>query len=210
MTRQAVTLSASGRTDAGVHALGQAAHFACATTLEPEDFHKGLNSLLPDDIVIKTCEHVPDTFHARYDAGRKTYRYRILNRVVPTAVDRRYVWHIRKALQIEAMRAAARHLVGRHDFKAFEGTGSPRTSTVRTIVWADLKKEAEGYLIFEIAGDGFLRYMVRNIVGTLVEVGRGKITPEGFRAILASRDREQAGATAPPQGWFLVAVDYEG
>ena len=209
MTRQAITLSASGRTDAGVHALGQVAHFACETAIEPADFRRGLNSLLPDDIVIKTCKSVPDAFHARYDAKRKTYRYRILNRAVPTAVDRRYVWHLRKELQIEAMRAVVRHLVGRHDFKAFEGTGSPRTSTVRTILRADLKKETDGYLIFEIEGDGFLRYMVRNIVGTLVEVGRGKITPEGFRAVLESKDREQAGATAPPQGLFLVAVDYK-
>lgn len=210
MTRQAVTLSASGRTDAGVHALGQVAHFTCETAIEPEDFRRGLNSLLPDDIVIKNCKSVPDAFHARYDAKRKTYRYRILNRAVPTAVDRRYVWHLRKELQIGAMRAAARHLLGRHDFKAFEGTGSPRTSTVRTILRADLKKEPHGYLIFEIEGDGFLRYMVRNIVGTLVEVGRRKITPEGFRAILESKDRDQAGATAPPQGLFLVAVDYKG
>ncbi len=208
MTRQVVILAASGRTDAGVHALGQVAHFACETAIQPEDFRRGLNSLLPDDIVINTCESVPDTFHARYDAKRKTYRYRILNRAVPTAVDRRFVWHIRKALQVDAMQVAANHVVGQHDFKAFEGTGSPRTSTVRTILRTDLKKETGGYLIFEVAGDGFLRYMVRNIVGTLVEVGRGKITPEEFRAILESKDREQAGATAPPQGLFLLAVDY--
>jgi len=209
MTRQTITLAASGRTDAGVHALGQAAHFACETAIEPEGFRRGLNSLLPDDIVIKTCERVPDAFHARYDARRKTYRYRLLNRAVPTAVDRRYVWHIRKKLQIEAMRAAARHLVGRHDFKAFEGTGSPRASTVRTLFRVELAVETGGYLIIEIKGDGFLRYMVRNIVGTLVEVGRGKITPEGFKAILESKERKQAGATAPPQGLFLVSVDYE-
>ncbi len=209
MTRQAITLAASGRTDAGVHALGQVAHFACETAIEPEAFHLGLNSLLPDDIVITNCENVPDTFHARYDARRKTYRYRILNRRVPTAVDNRYVWHIRKKLQIETMQAAATQVVGPHDFKAFEGTGSPRSSTVRTIFRAQLNREAEGYLIFEIEGDGFLRYMVRNIVGTLVEVGRGKITPEDFKSILESKDRDQAGATAPPQGLFLVSVDYD-
>ena len=209
MTRQAITLSASGRTDAGVHALGQAAHFTCETTIEPEAFHLGLNSLLPDDIVIKTCKRAPDTFHARYDARRKTYRYRILNRRVPTAVDNRYVWHIRQELRIGAMQAAAAQVVGEHDFKAFEGTGSPRTSTVRTIFNARLTQEPEGYLVFEIEGDGFLRYMVRNIIGTLVEVGRGKITPKDFNAILESRDRDRAGATAPPQGLFLVSVEYE-
>ena len=208
MTRQAVALAASGRTDAGVHALGQTAHFTCDTAIEPDAFIKGLNSLLPDDIVIKNCESVPETFHARYDARRKTYRYRILNRPVPTAVDNRYVWHIRKELNATAMQTAARHLIGEHDFKAFEGTGSPRTSTVRTLFRADLKKEKDGYLIFEVAGNGFLRYMVRNIIGTLVEVGRGKLTPEGFKSVLESKDREQAGATAPPQGLFLVAVEY--
>jgi len=208
MTRQTVTLSASGRTDAGVHALGQTAHFTCDTTITPEAFLKGLNSLLPDDIVIQACEAVPESFHARYDARRKTYRYRILNRAVPSAVDIRYVWHIRQPLQVDAMQAAAAHLVGPHDFKAFEGTGSPRTSTVRTIFHAVLTKESDGYLLFEIEGDGFLRYMVRNIVGTLVEVGRGKITPDEFKAVLESKDRKQAGATAPPQGLFLVAVDY--
>ena len=209
MTRQALTLAASGRTDAGVHALGQVAHFTCETAIEPGTFHLGLNSLLPDDIVIKACERVPDTFHARYDARRKIYRYRILNRQVPTALDNRYAWHIRKELQIGAMQAAAAQIVGQHDFKAFEGTGSPRASTVRTIFRAQLNQEAEGYLIFEIEGDGFLRYMVRNIVGTLVEVGRGKITPEAFKSILESKDRDRAGATAPPQGLFLVSVDYE-
>ena len=209
MTRKAITLSASGRTDAGVHALGQVAHFTCETAIEPEAFHLGLNSLLPDDIVIKACENVPDTFHARYDARRKTYRYRILNRRVPTAVDNRYVWHIRQELQIGAMQSAAAQVVGEHDFKAFEGTGSPRTSTVRTIFRTRLTQKPEGYLVFEIEGDGFLRYMVRNIVGTLVDVGQGKITPEGFKMILESKDRDRAGATAPPQGLFLVSVEYE-
>ncbi len=209
MTRQAITLSASGRTDAGVHALGQVAHFTCETAIEQEAFHLGLNSLLPGDIVIKACTTMPDSFHARYDARRKTYRYRILNRRVPTAVDNRYVWHIRQKLQLEPMQAAATQVVGEHDFKAFEGTGSPRSSTVRNIFRATLKRAAEGYLIFEIEGDGFLRYMVRNIVGTLVEVGRGRITPGDFKNILESRDRDQAGATAPPQGLFLVSVGYD-
>lgn len=209
MTRQSVTLAASGRTDAGVHALGQVAHFACDTALTPEAFFLGLNSLLPDDIVIKFCEAVPETFHARYDAKRKTYRYRILNRSVPSALDHRHVWHIRKELLVGAMQAATGYLIGEHDFKAFEGTGSPRSSTVRNIFRAELNETKDGYLIFEIEGDGFLRYMVRNIVGTLVEVGRGKIAPEDFKAILESKERNRAGATAPPQGLFLVSVEYE-
>jgi len=208
MTLQNVALSASGRTDAGVHALGQVAHFACDTTLTPEAFLLGLNSLLPDDIVVKACETAAETFHARYDVKQKTYRYRILNREIPSAMDRHYAWYIRRRLLAGDMQAAVEHIVGRHDFKAFEGTGSPRSSTVRNIFRADLIKKKDGYLIFEIEGDGFLRYMVRNIVGTLVEVGRGKITPEGFKAILESKDRGRAGATAPPHGLFLVSVAY--
>jgi len=208
MTRQEVSLAASGRTDAGVHALGQVAHFTCETAITSEEFLKGLNSLLPDDIVIKSCEKMPADFHARYDARRKTYRYRILNRPVPTAVDKRFVWHVRKKLDLDAMQTAAAYVVGEHDFKAFEGTGSPRSSTLRTIYKAQLSAASAGHLVFEIEGDGFLRYMVRNIVGTLVEVGRGKLTSGDFKTILESRDREQAGATAPPQGLFLVKVDY--
>jgi len=209
MTRLEISLAASGRTDAGVHALGQVAHFACDTNITAEAFLKGLNSLLPADIVIRSCENVPADFHARYDARRKTYRYRILNRSVPTAVNNRFVWHLRQPLNFEAMQAAAAYVVGEHDFKAFEGTGSPRSSTIRNIFRAEFMRDAEEYLIFEIEGDGFLRYMVRNVVGTLAEVGRSRITPEDFKAILESRDREQAGATAPPQGLFLVSVDYE-
>lgn len=208
MTRQNITLSASGRTDAGVHALGQVAHFTCDTTLTPEAFFLGLNSLLPDDIVIKSCKLVPESFHSRYGVKRKTYRYRILNRKVPSAVDHRYAWHISKELRVGAMQAAVEHVIGEHDFKAFEGTGSPRSSTVRSIFQARLNKESNGYLIFEIEGDGFLRYMVRNIVGTLVEVGTGKITPADFETILKAKERSLAGATAPPQGLFLVSVEY--
>jgi len=209
MTRREVSLAASGRTDAGVHALGQVAHFACETTITPEEFLKGLNSLLPADIVIRSCEAVAAEFHARYDARRKTYQYRILNRPVPSAVDHRFVWHLRQELDLDSMQAAAAHVAGQNDFKAFEGAGSPRSSTVRTIFRAEFFREDQDYLIFEIEGDGFLRYMVRNIVGTLVEVGRSRITPEDFKAILKSRDRELAGATAPPQGLFLVSVGYK-
>jgi len=208
MTRREISLAASGRTDAGVHALGQVAHFACKTTLTPVEFLRGLNSLLPSDIVIRSCEAVAAEFHARYDARRKTYQYRILNRPVPSAVDHRFVWHLRRELDLESMQAAAAHVAGQHDFKAFEGAGSPRSSTVRTIFRVELTRKDNDYLIFEIEGDGFLRYMVRNIVGTLVEVGRAKLTPAEFGNILESKDRELAGATAPPQGLFLLRVEY--
>lgn len=208
MTGRKVSLTGSGRTDAGVHALAQTANFHCNTELSPETFQKGLNSLVLDDIVIKECCLVDDKFHARYDAKSKTYRYKILNQRLNSAISRRYVWHIRKTLNLEAMRSAINHILGTHDFKAFEGSGSPRSNTIRTIINATLIEVNQNNLSFQIEANGFLRYMVRNIVGTLVEVGLGKITPDDFKTILLSRDRNRAGATAPPHGLFLVNVKY--
>jgi len=208
MTGIKVSLTGSGRTDAGVHALAQAANFLCNTELGPEIFQKGLNSLVPDDIVIKGCCLVDDKFHARYDAKSKIYHYKILNQRLNSAISRRYVWHIRKTLNLEAMRLAISHILGTHDFKAFEGSGSPRSNTIRTVINATLVEPDHNNLCFQIEANGFLRYMVRNIVGTLVEVGLGKITPDDFKTILLSRDRNRAGATAPPHGLFLVNVKY--
>ncbi|MEE4357699.1 MAG: tRNA pseudouridine(38-40) synthase TruA [Desulfococcaceae bacterium] len=208
MCRQKITLHASGRTDAGVHALGQCAHFRCETRLTADIFLKGLNSLLRDDIVIRECTEMPENFHARFDVRNKIYQYRILNTPLPSAIDRGYSWHIRKKLDILSMQTAADHLPGKHDFKAFEGSGSPRAHTVRSIHKAEFEKNEKGYIIFKIQADGFLRYMVRNIVGTLVNVGLGRITAADFRQILLSGDRSQAGATAPPQGLFLLQVNY--
>ncbi len=209
MTSCQVTVIGSGRTDAGVHAEGQVANFKCDTRLEPEALFKGLNSLLPEDIIIRNCERVGVAFHARYDARSKIYHYKILNRSVPAAIDRQYSWFIRTALNRDAMRTAMATIIGRHDFKAFEGSGSPRQDTTRQVQRAELIEHQGGLLIFQIEAEGFLRYMVRNIVGTLVDVGRGKITPTDFKQILDSKDRSQAGATAPAQGLTLVKVNYE-
>ena len=208
MTRRKIILTGSGRTDAGVHALRQVANFFCDTGLSPDAFQKGLNSLLPDDIVIRTCETVSEDFHARYAAKSKTYQYKILNRFIPAAMGRQYVWHIRKHLDVEAMEKGAAHLVGTHDFKAFEGSGSPRSSTIRTIMKADFIPRPDGYLLFEIRADGFLKFMVRNIVGTLVAVGLGEITPQDVCRILRGKDRNRAGATAPAHGLVLIDVEY--
>jgi tRNA pseudouridine38-40 synthase len=208
MTGKKVSLTGSGRTDAGVHALGQVANFVCETGLLPGDFRKGLNGLLSGDIVIKSCEQVHESFHARYDALRKTYRYRILNRSIPAAISRQYAWFIRKELDLDAMRAAISHIIGTHDFSAFEGAGSPRSHSTRTVMKAVLVEKRREDIIFEIQADGFLRFMVRNIVGTLVDVGHHKITPDGFKEILMSKDRNLAGATAPPHGLFLMEVLY--
>lgn len=208
MAGNRVALTGSGRTDAGVHAYNQVANFQCETQLTPGVFQKGLNSLLPEDIVITSCEVVPEEFHAQYDAKSKTYHYRILNRPIPVAISRQYAWHIRKELDLDAMRSALRFIVGTHDFKAFEGSGSPRADTIRCIINADLFKTDDGYVVLKIEGDGFLRFMVRNIVGTLVDVGLGKITPDDFKRILVSKNRNLAGITAPAHGLFLMTVRY--
>jgi tRNA pseudouridine38-40 synthase len=209
MTAESVTLIGSGRTDAGVHARGQVANFKSDTRLESVELMNGLNSLLEDDIVIKGCETVSTSFHARYDARSKVYHYCILNRPLPAAIGRQYSWFIRSALNIEAMRAAIAHIIGRHDFKAFEGTGSARQHTTRHIYSAELEAQDGGLLVFQIEADGFLRYMVRNIVGTLVDVGRERMTPHDFKRILDSKDRSQASATAPARGLTLIRVNYE-
>ncbi len=208
MIGEKVTLNGSGRTDAGVHALGQTANFRHDTRLTPDIFHKGLNSLLPDDIVIKSCEQAAPDFHARFDAKSKKYRYRILNRDLPMAVGRHYAWFIRRELSLDAMRSTLPHIIGSHDFKAFEGTGSPRAHTTRIVMNASLNERESGFLEFEIEANGFLRFMVRNIVGTLVDVGLGKLTPDDFTRIRRSKDRNQASATAPAHGLFLMEVVY--
>lgn len=208
MTRQRISLIGSGRTDAGVHALGQVAHFRCETGLTAHTLLKGLNSLLPEDIVIRDCRQVAENFHARFDVKSKIYHYRILNHKLPSALLRHYAWHIRAPLNITAIEAARQFIVGRHDFKSFEGAGSPRVHTVRKITKAQWTILDGTMHQFCIEADGFLRYMVRNLVGTLVDVGLGKTSPREFHNILLSKDRNQAGATAPPQGLFLVQVNY--
>ena len=208
MTDDKVTLTGSGRTDAGVHAFGQVANFHCDTALLPEVFYKGLNSLLPDDIVIKKCREVDEKFHARYDVKSKTYSYRILNCHTPAAIGRQYAWFIRKKLDLDAMQSSISYITGIHDFKAFEGTGSPRSHTTRNVLDAKLEQKDTNCLYFEIEADGFLKHMVRNIVGTLVDTGLCKITPDDFKQILISKNRNKAGATAPPHGLFLMHVKY--
>lgn len=208
MTRTKTKVIGAGRTDAGVHALGQAASFKCKTSISPDAFKKGLNSILPKDIVISQCIYVQEQFHARYDAENKIYLYKILNTDTPSPILRNYVWHIKKKLDIDSMQKAAMHLCGTHDFKAFEGAGSPKKDTFRYIEYAQFTKENSEIILFEIKGNGFLKFMVRNIVGTLAEAGIGKITADDFKDILFSKDRTNAGPTAPAQGLFLVDVNY--
>ena len=209
LTREKITLTGSGRTDAGVHAFAQTANFHCNSRLSPETLKKGINSLIDKDIVIKECIEVATSFHARFDAKSKTYNYRLLNSKNPAAIYRRYSWFIRKKLDIASMQSAIKHISGTHDFKSFEGKGSPKAHTVRNIMNANLEKNDNDHIVFEIEANGFLRFMVRNIIGTLVDVGLGKITSDDFNSILLSKDRNNAGVAAPPHGLFLMDVVYE-
>jgi len=209
MCHQRITLIGSGRTDAGVHARGQVANFHTDANISPEAFQKGLNSLLPEDVVIRECSLVPDTFHARFDVKSKIYRYQIRNHPIPDAIGRQYAWWLRSPLDVNAMKKASLHFVGRKDFKAFEGTGSPRAHSIRNVMNATCDQNAADKLIFiEIEAEGFLRYMVRNIVGTLVAVGMGKITPEQIAPLFETKDRNQAPPTAPAHGLCLIRVNY--
>lgn len=208
MTKSDIIVSSSGRTDAGVHALAQVAHFTSDTTIAPEKFLIALNSMLPPGILIKECAYTDPDFHARFSARQKTYRYRILNRHLPVAIGRQYLWHIRQPLDLDAMERAAAHLLGSHDFKSFEGSGSPRAHTIREIYEARFERKKDDMIEFTITGNGFLKFMVRNIVGTLAEVGLGKIGSDEFKEILGSCNRDNAGPTAPPQGLFLMNVEY--
>jgi len=208
MTGEPVTLHASGRTDSGVHALHQICHFVTRTRLDPDSICRGLNSLLPDDIFIREADDVPLDFHARYSAKRKTYEYRILNRRQPDIFRRGFLWHIPAPLDTGIMDKCVSLLVGTHDFSAFRSTGSGNTNPIREMYVATLRGSNEGVLRFIFEADGFLRHMVRNIVGTLVEAGLGKRDLADFQYILKSKDRKKAGVKAPPQGLFLTMVYY--
>ncbi len=202
----------AGRTDAGVHAEGQVAHFKTESTLECSAVQRGLNALLPGDIVIAAAQEVALEFHARFSARGKTYRYVILNRRHPSAFARDRCWHIPHPLDVVAMQAAAGALRGRHDFSAFQASdccaGHPRREIrMLEIQQADGQK-ADGWIHCVVSADAFLKHMVRNIVGTLVDVGRGRWSPEKVAEILQGRDRTRAGQTAPGRGLFLVSVNY--
>ena len=202
------TANASGRTDAGVHALGQVVHFFTESKHSPDVFVKALNANLPDDLRITSAEEKPQAFHCTLDAKTKLYRYVIDNARIANPFERRYAWHVYQTLDDQAMNRAAQSLKGRHDFRSFETNWPNRMSSVRTITHASVSRDQDRVWI-DVEADGFLYNMVRAITGTLVEVGKGKWPESKVAEIIAAEDRREAGPTAPPQGLFLVHVRYD-
>lgn len=214
MTGNAVSLHGAGRTDAGVHAEGMVANFQTASRIPCPAFFQGLNSLLPEAIRILRVSDEPPGFHARFSAKGKHYQYRIATSRVLMPVERLYSLHVPQPLDETTISQCLACLVGTHDFASFENAGSRDKSltdgrgSVRTISMADWRRTGEHRYMFSFIGDGFLRQMVRNLVGTLLEVGRGKKTPEDFQSTLAAKERATAGPTAPAHGLTLKEVFY--
>ena len=207
VTQITVPVIGAGRTDAGVHALGQVASFCIDRDMTPRQWTRALNAHLPETIAVQSAAIMPDTFHARYSAKGKLYEYRILNRPERPTVDRHTCWHIHKPLNDSAMNQAASALIGRHDCSSFETQPTDNDDPVchiqrLTVIRHDHELRIEAY------ADRFLKQMVRSIVGTLVEVGLGKRPPDEFQSIISARNRSAAGKTAPPQGLFMIRVDY--
>jgi tRNA pseudouridine38-40 synthase len=204
---ETIRVTGSGRTDAGVHALGQVVNFKCGRDLDLRKLLRGLNALTPPDISVIDAVSVPDSFDARRDACSRIYEYRILNRAIPSPFLLNRAWHVHEALEIESIAAAIRSLEGEHDFSSFQAAGCDAAHAVRTVYLASLARRGE-LLVVTIEATAFLRHMVRNIAGTLVEVGRGVRSVGGFKELLELRDRVKAGPTAPPYGLYLLEVKY--
>jgi len=209
VTGQRVRVAGSGRTDAGVHALAQVASVRLATTrFDAEGLRRALNGVLPRDVAVVDAALAADDFHARRDARSKLYGYRIWNGASPSPLRARFSHWVPPALDLGAMARAAAGCRGRHDFACFQAAGSEVQTSVRTLEQVDVEGESRGEIQILVAGDGFLRHMVRNLVGTLVEVGLGRRSPDSLAALLAGRDRRRAGPTAPAAGLTLLRVSY--
>jgi tRNA pseudouridine38-40 synthase len=221
-----VAVAGAGRTDAGVHALAQVASLRLSTPMTCPDLLRAANAVLPEDIRVLAVEEASPGFHARFNARSKRYRYRMLNAPIASPFETRHAWHVTHTLDLHAMHQALDHCRGEHDFAAFQASRSPIRDTVRRVLDAVIVEHAVdaapsalappgalalagGRLItVEIRGTGFLRHMVRTLVGTLIEIGRGRWSAGDMVRILESRDRREAGPTAPPHGLFLVDVEY--
>ncbi len=203
-----VKLHGSGRTDAGVHALGQTANFNTDNPIPLQNLKKGLNSLLKGKIVILNAEECAHDFHARFSAKSRIYWYFILNQPETSPFLNRYSWHIAQSLDSLAMKTAAQYILGIHDFSSFQGADKKFVNPVREVYGIRIKKFKKTIILFEIHANSFLKHMVRNITGTLSEVGRGNIPAEDMKVILEKKSRKNAGICAPPHGLFLKEVRY--
>ena len=204
-----VAVVGAGRTDAGVHALGQVASFALERVMTGAMLARALNARLPSDIRVLQAEEASPDFHARFNARVKTYRYRIWNSAIANPFERAYSWHLPEPLDVGEMDTAARRLEGRHDFSSFQAAGASTRTSERIVMASRVIGGVDAAIVvYEITGDGFLRHMVRTVVGTLVEIGRGRAPVNWVDVVLAARDRTRAGPTAPPEGLFLVSVEY--
>jgi tRNA pseudouridine38-40 synthase len=208
ITQEDIRVVGSGRTDAGVHAMNQVANFRTNSNIEERGLLRGINSLLPRDVVVKELAEVDASFHARYNAKSKIYMYQIYRGAVRSALYRDYAWFIHDTLDIEKMKEAAQLLSGTFDFSSFCAANCGIGNHVRTVMLVDMAMDRRGMAKFCIEADGFLKYMVRNIVGTLVDVGRGKLSRAEFIRIVEAKDRKRAGQTAPAHGLFLKKVKY--
>jgi tRNA pseudouridine38-40 synthase len=202
-----VFVRGAGRTDAGVHADGQVASFVLRSRIPTHGFLRGLNSILPADVALQEVHEAPADFDARFSARGKVYRYTVWNHVVRSPRHARATWHVRRPLDMAAVRAAAALLVGEHDFRAFRAADCERRTTRRIIRRLDVDRQG-ALLTFDIEATAFLKNMVRIVVGTLVDVGRGQIPPEAVSRMLETGDRAEGGMTAPPQGLTLLRVLY--
>jgi tRNA pseudouridine38-40 synthase len=208
ITGSSVRVIGAGRTDAGVHAAGQVASAEIETSMTCSELHRALNTILPGDLAVVGLEQRPDGFHAQHDARFKLYRYRIWNGSSPSPLRARCSHWLRTPLDVAGMREAARHFEGRHDFASLQTAGSSVSDTIRTLHRAEIAGAPGGEIRVEVEGSGFLRHMVRNLVGILLEVGRGRLPSASVPAILAARERGAAPPTAPARGLVLVRVDY--
>jgi tRNA pseudouridine38-40 synthase len=206
--KEKVCVIGAGRTDAGVHALKQTAHFRSTRFLSPAILHKALLSLLPMDIQVCAVEVAPPEFHARFSAKEKVYGYYLWNRSAPPLFFRNFCWPVSRPLALAPIKECLDLLIGRHDFSAFQSVGSAARHGIREMKRTGVKEVIPGLYQLIFAADGFLRHMVRTLAGTLVQAGTGKITPAGFQEILASKDRSRAGVKAPARGLFLLEVVY--
>ena len=207
VANEAVEVVCAGRTDTGVHASGQVAHFDTRSERSRRGWLLGANSCLPDDISVTWVQPVDDSFHARFTATARSYRYRILNRLQRSALYRQRAWWVYQPLDADAMHEASRHLLGRHDFSAFRAAGCQASTAIREITRVSVDREGD-WITLEITANAFLQHMVRNIAGTLAAIGLGEQEPGWASEVLHRRDRTAAGIAAPAHGLTLVSVDY--